>query len=44
MASVEKCLMGVTIRGDLRVPDRYLGTWRQEAKLALKKVCSVPVK
>lgn len=39
MTSLEKCLMGLEGKGDLRVPDRYLGAYKQEATLSLEIVC-----
>lgn len=45
MASVEKCLMGVEMKGDLRVPDRHPSICRQEATFSLENVCLImPVK
>lgn len=44
MASVEKCLMTVEVKGDLRVPDRHLGACRQEATLSLENIYLLPVR
>lgn len=44
MGHAENCLMGVGVKGDLRVPDGHVGACTQEATCSLESICQMPVR